>query len=82
MYQILLIIKRFLAVEAPKRKKRRNALLLSGFLALLSAVFIAGYGIVYTRSYNIMNKTPLTVFEITESGEETVITVLGKSYIF
>jgi hypothetical protein len=82
MYQILLIIKRFFAVEAPKRKKRRNALILSGFWAVLSALFIMGYGIVYTRGYDIMNKTPLTVFEITESGYETVITVLGKEYTF
>jgi hypothetical protein len=80
MYQLILIVKRFLSVEAPKRKKRRNALLLSGFFAIISVLFVFGYGIVYTESYNIMNKTPLNVFEVTQTESGMEIVVLGKMY--
>jgi hypothetical protein len=82
MYQILLIVKRFFSVEAPKRKKRANALLLSGFLVLTMTALVFGYGIAYTRSYNIMNKTPLTVFEITETENGREVVILGKLYLF
>jgi nitrate reductase NapE component len=81
MLQILLLVKRFFSVEAPKRRKRTNALLLSGFFAVLSVLFISGYGIVYTRCYNIMNKTPLNVFEVTAKENETEIVILGKMYV-
>jgi hypothetical protein len=81
MLQILLLVKRFFLVEAPKRRKRTNALLLSGFLAILSVLFVSGYGIVYTRCYNVMNKTPLNVFEITEKENNTEIVILGKTYV-
>jgi nitrate reductase NapE component len=81
LYQIILLVKRFFSVEAPKRKKRRNALFISGFLAILSVAFVFGYGIVYTRSYNIMNKTPLTVFEVTQTDVGTEIILLGKAYV-
>ncbi|MDR0992067.1 MAG: hypothetical protein LBL87_04100 [Ruminococcus sp.] len=80
MYGILLAVKRFFSVEAPKHKKRRNALILSGFCAVLSVLFALGYGVVYTRSYDIMNKTPLVVFDVNETASGTVIVVLGKEY--
>jgi nitrate reductase NapE component len=81
MLQFLLIVKRFFSVEATKRRKRTNALVISCFLAVLSVLFVGGYGVVYTRCYNVMNKTPLNVFEVTQTATGTEIVILGKLYV-
>jgi hypothetical protein len=73
-------INTFFRVEAPRRKKRQNRILLFFCTVLLSASLLVGYTITYARCYNITNDTPITVFAVKNIDGERVITYLNREY--
>jgi membrane-bound metal-dependent hydrolase YbcI (DUF457 family) len=70
----------FFRVEDTKRNQRRRRAVIVPFAVLLSVLFVFLYATAYENSYNIMNSERLTVFEIKTTENETVITVLGRTF--
>jgi hypothetical protein len=82
LHTLAVFAHRFFRVETSRRQKIKSkiALLFAAVVAVLLSV--AGYTVVYARSYAVMNDTPLVVWEVSKDGDKTAVTYLGRTFTF
>jgi hypothetical protein len=82
METMLLFLKRFFYTDSTRKERRTMRLVIIPALLCITALFAAGYTVVYARSFDMMNDTPLVVWKVEKEGDETAVTCLGKTYRF
>jgi hypothetical protein len=81
-HTLAVFLHRYFHVDNNRRQRIRNkaALIFAAVVAILLSV--AGYTVVYARSYAVMNDTPLVVWEVSKDGDKTAVTYLGRTFTF
>jgi hypothetical protein len=77
---MILLIRKFFHVDGSKSEKRRVKWILIPVFTVIIGLFSAGYTVVYARSYNVLNDTHITAFNIEKQGNSYIVTYLGKQY--